>query len=107
MSTGSAPDGIAAALAELWTRRRPEVLMDLERLADLLEHLRSEPTSTSVIENAISLAHRLHGAFGVFGLTDQKRAMSDVETMLRSSSLTVDDVQSSISITSATVAALP
>jgi hypothetical protein len=77
---------VADVLWDLWQKRRPEVIADLERLITLLTDLSNSPdTDESLIESCAktaALVHQLHGAFGVFGWSALKARLGAVEQAL-------------------------
>ena len=88
MSTGSTPDPSTpntpdGVLAAMWSTRRPEVLADLDRLRELVDDLAERPDDPDRQDRAVSLAHRLHGTVGVFGLSEARSLMAEAEAALR------------------------
>lgn len=69
----------------MWSARRPEVLADLDTLLRLIADLEASPEATDLRGQAASLAHRLHGALGVFGFSEPRSLMADAEAALRAS----------------------
>lgn len=89
MLEGSTPgpqDPIATVLGDLWAKRRPEVVSDLGKLLALVEDAVRTPRDRRYRDEAIVIAHRLHGALGVFGWTTDKDRLADIETRLRNDS---------------------
>ncbi|MGA0878425.1 MAG: Hpt domain-containing protein [Ilumatobacteraceae bacterium] len=95
-STIEPQDPVAAVLADLWIKRRPELVSDLSALRARLDDLVRAPKDRVHRARATALAHRLHGAFGVFGFTAVKIRIGEIETALRNGS----------EITTSTVAAV-
>lgn len=95
-STSEPPDPVSAVLTDLWTKRRPEVVADLSALRSLLEILMRAPDDRVERTRATAIAHRLHGALGVFGFAEVKAHIAEIEAGLRDES----------AVTSSTVAAL-
>lgn len=90
MAEGSTPepqDPVATVLADLWAKRRPEVVSDLGILQTLVEDSMLTPNDREHREKAIALAHRIHGALGVFGFSTEKDRLADIETELRNDSV--------------------
>jgi hypothetical protein len=87
---------VTDVLWDLWQKRRPEVIADLERLIILLTDLRDSPeTDKSRIESCAktaALVHQLHGAFGVFGWSALKERLGAVEQALADNSLIHDHI---------------
>lgn len=107
--TGSTnpPGDPHAALAALWAERRPEVVADLESLRALLSDLRQTPDSAAQRARAVTLAHRIHGALGVFGHDEAKSRLALIEAALRAEPLTLEILDSTIGTVDAAVAVLP
>lgn len=88
MATGSTPDPSTpdtpeGVLAAMWSTRRPEVLADLDTLLRLVADLETTPEGADLRDRAVSLAHRLHGAVGVFGFSEARSLMAEAEAALR------------------------
>lgn len=67
----------------MWSTRRPEVLADLDTLLRLVGELSVTPDGADPRDRAVALAHRLHGALGVFGFSGVRSLMAEVEAALR------------------------
>lgn len=99
MAEGSTPepqDPVTTVLADLWAKRRPEVESDLGTLQALIEEVIRTPNDQGCRNQAIAIAHRLHGALGVFGFTAQKNRLADIETELRSESTVTTSVVTAV-----------
>jgi chemotaxis protein histidine kinase CheA len=83
MATGSTPDSPDDVLAAMWSARRPEVLADLVTLRKFVVDLAASPNDLDLQGRAVSLAHRLHGTVGVFGLSEARSLMAEAEAALR------------------------
>jgi len=87
---------ISETLAALWQKGRPEVVADLQQLIVLLSGLDGQTATATGIADATALAHRLHGAFGVFGWTALKDDLGTVEQSLVSGETAFIDLISTI-----------
>lgn len=89
------PPFLSDVLATLWNKRRSEVVNDLERLITLLGNQSHNPSVPIELAESIALAHQLHGAFGVFGLTTLKERFGIIEQMLVSDDVSTLDLVAS------------
>lgn len=99
MTEGSTPEpqeSISAVLADLWTKRRPDVVSDLGALQASVDDAIRFPNDRGHRDRAITIAHRLHGALGVFGFSAHKDRLADIETELRSDSAITGSVTEAV-----------
>lgn len=81
-SDNSSSAAISEALGALWHKRRAEVVADLQSLLAHLADLEHRADRSDGIATAQAMAHRLHGTFGVFGLSALKDDFGSLEQSL-------------------------
>jgi HPt (histidine-containing phosphotransfer) domain-containing protein len=78
---------VRAALEKVWLNSRPEALSRLATLEGFLEALRSGRTNEECLGTALSAAHRLSGALGMFGLSEASSRAAEIEALLSQESV--------------------
>ena len=73
---------VRAALERVWHDSRPEAMSRLALLERFLDELRLGRMDKSNLSTALSAAHRLSGALGMFGMDEGSACAAEIEALL-------------------------
>ncbi len=82
MTRQKTEDEVRSALEKVWLNSRPEALGRLATVELFLENLRSGDPDQESRERALSAAHRLSGALGMFGFGEASSCAAEIEALL-------------------------